>query len=453
MRRFHVWMASGFLATLVSLPVQTAAAQGYSVNEHGACAMARGGAGVAKPCTDGSAMFYNPAGLAGTAKGHGVFEAGVTMIGPRGNYTDDLTGRKDDLESEWIPVPTLYATYGISDKITAGIGAFAPYGLETNWKNTAQGRFLGYKSVIRNIYVQPTVSIRLHPRIDVGAGFDLSFSHVQLRQRIDLSEQAVPPGLFPGSVQTFADVGILSGTDFADANLTGNSKGTGYHLGIIARPTDQLSLGVRYMSRQKVEFEDGKVDFRQINTNILLGGQPLDAALAAQFADGAPLGDQGAKTAIRLPEQLAFGAAYDVTPRFRLLADATMTNWKVFEELVILFEDAGAVTLEENFKKTWAYRFGGEYGISDNTTLRLGFLTHKGASPDESVTPNLPEGDRSEVTAGVGTQLGKSLRLDLAYQYIDQADRRGRVVPDNTVTTGLYAFHAHLFGASFTYSF
>jgi long-chain fatty acid transport protein len=452
MRRFYVWMAGGVLATLVSLPAP-ASAQGYSVNEHSACAMARAGTGTGRPCADGSAMFYNPAGLAGTAKGHGVFEAGVTMIGPRGNYTDDLTGAKDDLESKWIPVPTIYATYGLSDRITAGIGAFAPYGLETNWEAGAMGRFLGYKSVIRNIYVQPTIAIRLHPRIDFGAGFDLSFSHVQLRQRLDLSEQSVPPGLFPGSVQTFADVGILSGTDFADANLHGNSKGTGYHLGLIARPTDRLSLGVRYMSRQHIDFEDGTVEFDQINTRILLGGQPLDAALAAQFADGATLSTQDATTAIRLPEQLSFGAAFDVTPRFRLLADATMTNWKVFDALVIRFEHAGTVTLEENFKKAWAYRFGGEYGLSDNTILRLGFLTHKGASPDESVTPNLPEGDRSEVTAGVGTALGKSLRLDLAYQYIDQADRRGRIVPDNSVTTGLYAFHAHLFGASFTYSF
>ncbi len=47
-------------------------------------------------------------------------------------------------------------------------------------------------------------------------------------------------------------------------------------------------------------------------------------------------------------------------------------------------------------------------------------------SPDESVTPTLPEGTRAEFTAGFGTRLGSKLTADLAYQYIDQADRRGR---------------------------
>ena len=452
MRRFHVWMAVGGLIALVGAP-GSLKAQGYSVNEHSACAMARGGTGVADPCNDGSAMVYNPAGLAGLGKGRGLFGAGLTLIAPRGNYEDDLTGEKDDLQSKFIPVPTLYAAYGLSDKVAIGIGAYAPYGLETNWDTDAQGRFLGYKSVIRNIYVQPTLAVRLHPRIDVGAGFDFTFSHVQLRQHLDLSEQAVPAGLFPASVQTFADVGILTGTDFADANLHGNATGVGYHLGVIFRPVDRLSVGIRYLSRQKITFDEGTVEFEQINTNILLGGLPLDAALAAQFADGAPLSKQGAKTAIRLPEQLTVGAAVDVTPRFKVLADATMSNWKVFDALSIEFERAGTVTLEENFKRVWAFRFGGEYDISPSTTLRAGFLTHKGASPDESVTPNLPEGDRSEVTAGIGTRLGSKLRVDLAYQFIDQADRRGRIVPDPAVTTGLYSFHAHLFGASFAYSF
>src|SRR5437879_1201387 len=41
-----------------------ASAQGFSVYEQGACAMGRAGAGVAAPCEDGSAIFFNPAGLA-----------------------------------------------------------------------------------------------------------------------------------------------------------------------------------------------------------------------------------------------------------------------------------------------------------------------------------------------------------------------------------------------------
>lgn len=83
------------------------------------------------------------------------------------------------------------------------------------------------------------------------------------------------------------------------------------------------------------------------------------------------------------------------------------------------------------------------------------------------MVPNLPEGDRSSFTFGLGTRLGTGFRIDAAYQYINQGDRRGRTVPlDLSVcgagppcpalvqqSNGLYAFRAHLFGATFSYGF
>jgi long-chain fatty acid transport protein len=451
MRRFYVRLAVGGLIVLAGVP-KSLPAQGYAVNEHGTCAMGRAGTATASPCSDGSALFYNPAGIAGTGKGHGILTVGGTFIAPVGNFTNDL-GPKDDLEHKVIPVPHAYAIYGFSDRIAGGIGLFAPYGLETNWKSTAQGRFLGYKSVIRNIDVQPTLAIRLNPHIDFGAGFNITFSHLQLRQHLDLSTQDVPPGLFPPNVQTFADVGILSGTDFADANLHGNGTTVGYHLGLILRPADRVSLGVRYLSRQKVEIKDATAEFSQINTNILLGGLPLDPLLASQFQAGAPLGTQSGSSALRLPEQLSFGAALDVTSQFRALVDVVTTNWQVFDTLVISLDQAGTIHLPEDFQRTWAFRVGGEYAVSSATTIRAGYINHQAAAPDQTVTPNLPEGPRAEFTGGLGTRLGKSFHVDLAYQYIKQQERRGRIQSNPAVTDGLYQFNAHLFGATFTYSF
>lgn len=414
--------------------------------------MARAGTATASPCADGSAMFYNPAGLAGLGKGHGLITVGGTGIIATGGFENDL-GPKDDLKKKLIPVPHFYAAYGVTDKVAAGIGLYAPYGLETNWQEGSQARFLGYRSVIRNIYIQPTLAIRLHPRVDFGAGFDYNFSHVQLRQHVDLAEQSVPAGLFPPNVQTFADVGILSGTDFADANLTGNGHSVGYHLGLIVRPVDRLSLGVRYLSRQHAKIKDATAEFTQINTNILLGGLPLDQALAAQFAAGGPLSTQSANTVLRLPEQLSFGAAVDVTTKFRALVDVVTTNWTVFDVLVINLDKAGRTDLVVNDERSWAFRLGGEYAVSPSTTIRGGYIRHGPAAPDQSVIPNLPEGPRAEFTGGFGTKLGEKLQVNLAYQYIRQQKRRGRIVPDPTVTNGLYTFNAHLFGATFTYTF
>ena len=154
MRRYRVWLAVGGLAALLGVPVSLRA-QGYSVNEHGTCAMGRAGTATASPCADGSAMFYNPAGLAGLGKGHGLITAGGTGIIATGGFKAD-DGGTADLNKKLIPVPHLYAAYGVTDKIAAGIGLFAPYGLETNWDENGLARFRGYRSVIRNVYIQPT---------------------------------------------------------------------------------------------------------------------------------------------------------------------------------------------------------------------------------------------------------------------------------------------------------
>ena len=62
MRRKAVLTAAAFLAA-IGLSATRASAQGFSVYEHDACSMGRAGAGVAAPCSGGSAIFFNPAGI------------------------------------------------------------------------------------------------------------------------------------------------------------------------------------------------------------------------------------------------------------------------------------------------------------------------------------------------------------------------------------------------------
>jgi long-chain fatty acid transport protein len=459
MRRFLVCLALGALAGLSAAP-RAALAQGYSVNEHSSCAMGRAGTAVASPCPDGSAMVYNPAGVALQKKGTAVLSLGGTFIAPSGNFTDDNTGLQSKLNSKVFPVPQFFYQRGMTDRIGIGLGVYAPYGLTTDWPTSSQGRYLGYKSVIRAIYVQPTVAGKITDQVMVGAGFDVNFLHLQLRQRLDLSTQVLP---LPGN-PTFGNLGIPTGTDFADGNLHGNATGVGYHLGLLLKPVDRLSLGVRYLSRQKVTVDNATAEFSQVSTGIVLAagnpfgvpaGTPLDAIVAGQFTGSGKLTTQPGSTALRMPEQWTFGTAVDVTKKFKALFDVTYSNWTVFDTLVLALDPAkvGTIVLPEEYKKVWAYRIGGEYAVSPSTAIRLGYINHNGASPPQTVTPNLPEGPRAEFTGGIGARLGEKFHMDLAYMYIQQADRRGRTAPNPPPTNGLYTFKAHLFGATFSYAF
>ncbi len=464
MRRFSVSLAVGLIAA-AAIP-RGAVAQGYGVYEQGACVMGRGGTGVASPCADGSSIFFNPAGIAATERQQ--FSVGGTLIAPRGAFTNDLTGVSGALKKSVYPVPNLYYVRSVGGgRAAVGLGLFAPYGLTTEWPDNFEGRFLGYKSRIAAVYVQPTAAMKIGNKASIGAGLDVSFVKVQLRQRLDLSSQVASPPFV-----TFGNLGIPFGTDFGDVNLNGSGHGIGYHVGLQLEPISHVTVGARYLSRQLVKVNNAKAEITQIMTGIVLpannpisaaggGTAPLaiDGLLAPQFGTGGPLTNQGGSTYLRMPEQLVLGVAVQATPKLKALFDFQYTNWTVFNQLVLNFDLLGQRVLREGYRKAYGYRFGGEYALSPGATVRAGYYTHGAAAPPETVTPNLPEGGRNSFSFGLGTHLMRNLSVDLAYQYISQADRRGRTVdgglaePTASVNNGLYTFHAHLFGATFAYAF
>ncbi|HOX20560.1 MAG TPA: outer membrane protein transport protein [Gemmatimonadales bacterium] len=460
MRRFQVWIAAGVLTAVLVMP-RPVEAQGFSVNEHGSCSMGRGGTGVASPCADGSAIFINPAGLL-LAKGKGVTSAGATMIRATGDFTNSTTGEVSSLVEETHPVPALFMGYGLSDNATIGFGVFAPYGLAIEWPTTAEGRFLGYYSSVKGIYFQPSFGLKASDRLSFGIGFDITSSSVELKQRVDLADQEAAPGV------TFANLGVAYGTDFADVQLAGNDISTGFHIGAIAKLTDDLSFGIRYLSKQTVNVDDGLATITQVETNLYLApgnplglpaGTPIDALVAPQFQPGGSLVNQGGTATLPYPAQLSMGLTLQATDKLRLLGDVGIQYWSVWETLPLNFALLGEKTIVENYKNTTSWRLGAEYLVGSKSTARLGIIAHNAAAPDQTVTPNLPEAARTEFTAGFGSRINERFGFDLAYQYIDQADRQGRsgdggmAVPTAALNDGVYTFQANLVGITLTYSF
>src|SRR5213593_4731944 len=123
-------------------------AQGFGIYEQGTCSMGRAGTGVAAPCADGSAMFFNPAGLAGLKGGHATI--GVTLLNVDGGFTGDLARQTTDLDDPLLAIPQAYVSYAATPKLGVGVGLFAPYGLETRWPLSFDGRFAGYKNILRS---------------------------------------------------------------------------------------------------------------------------------------------------------------------------------------------------------------------------------------------------------------------------------------------------------------
>jgi len=460
--------AAGLLILLLCLSTlfspETTRAQGFSVYEQGTCTMAQAGAAVANACDDGSAIFFSPAGLLET---DGLtISAGATMIAAQGSFSSDYTRAETDLQNDPILVPHLYGTYRLSPDWALGLGVYVPYGLETQWPTNWDGAFEGYDNGVQSIYIQPTAAYQVTDRIRVGGGPILGISSVELNQRVDASSQAVPSDGVPEGT-TFGDLGIPFHTAFADTRLEASgTTGFGGHIGVTVNATEWLDFGARYLSEVKFEYE-GDATFEQVATGLQLPagnpitGQPtpLDLVLEPAFVNG-PLVSQSLETELTMPAQVVAGVSVQATDHLLLQADYQWTGWSSFDTIELIFENESLnQTRREAYQNTSAVRIGGSYEATDALTVRAGYLFNQAAAPDRTVTPLLPEADRNHLTAGLSWQIVPSTSLNVAYQYLGQNDRRGRVRgtrPDENnptaeeLNSGLYSFRAHLVGTTVT---
>lgn len=450
---------AGILATALAAAAALggagpAAAQGSSVSTHSACASARAGAAAAAPCPDGSSIYYNPATLAVMPT---VAAAGFTAIDNTGSFTYDSTGTVVEREPAVPFVPHAYGSYRVNERWAAAVGFFAPYGLGIEWPESFEGRFISWKSALEGLYVQPTVAWQAVPgRLAVGAGVDIVRGGIEINRHVDA----------PIESPQLALLGVPLGTDIARARLEGGGWGVGGQVGIYWTPLDRLALGARYMHQVEIGLS-GDADFEPISTGLVLilpdeetgepTAVPLDDLVAPSFGAGGPLEDQSAEASITLPPQAVVGARFGVRQGVALTADYQWTGWTTFDEILATFENGGQLALALDYLDTHTLRFGADLEARRGLDVRLGFLYNTAASPDESVTPVLPEAERQLYTLGAGYRIG-DFQTDVFYNYVRQADRRGRVrsavllpASPEELEVGLYSSTAHLFGLTVAY--
>src|SRR3989454_4281713 len=100
MRRFVLLLLAG-APSLVSAPPGPLLAQGFGVYEQNTCTMGRAGVAAARPCADGSAIFFNPAGLAGIRGNH--LTVGTTLIAAHGSIDHDFLRTRCGVKNPVVP--------------------------------------------------------------------------------------------------------------------------------------------------------------------------------------------------------------------------------------------------------------------------------------------------------------------------------------------------------------
>ena len=450
---------SRFVLTIGLLAIPAGAqAQAFGLNEIGTCAISRAFANTSAPCDDASTIYWNPGAL---SKTHGLSVlAGAAVIPLKGDFTQDTTFRRYDADIPTAVVPHVFANYRTSGRLAYGLGVYVPYGLTSQWTDDFPGRFAARKASLQTIYVQPNVAFQLSENWSVGIGPVIGRSSVELVQAIDLSQQRTS-----ATGPTFGQIGIPKRTEFARATLKGDAMGYGVNVGFHGRLTPTWQVGGRFLSTVDFKYDDADATFEARPTGLTLAannplqapaGTPVDALLAGQFTGSGALTAQKVQTRIMHPAQAQLGFGYTGFANTTINVDYAWVGWKSFKELPVDFQ-GGATdrVLLENYNNTSSLRIGADYRFSNDAHLRAGFAAAASAAPDVTVTPLLPEQDRSYGTIGFGYPIMSRLTVDGAYMHIHTPGRRGRLDERTSASqtadqlnNGAYTLRANIFALS-----
>src|SRR6185437_11550118 len=147
-----------------------------------------------------------------------------------------------------------------------GTGLYVPYGLTSEWPDSFPGRFSAKKASLQTFYVPLNFAWQINDKWSIGGGPVFGHSKVELIQAVDLSQQLLPTG------QTFAQIGIATGTEFARAHLNGTATAWGAQIGVSGHPSPNWMVGARYLSALEFKYDNATATFDQVNTGLIVGG-------------------------------------------------------------------------------------------------------------------------------------------------------------------------------------
>jgi long-chain fatty acid transport protein len=381
------------LISILSLTVcGVAYGSGFSIFEQGAKATAMGGA-FAATADDPTAIFYNVAGIAQLRRAE--VNVGGTFINFsnefRGAFNDPYTaGTTGEYRHHTFIPPNAYVVVPVGNNITFGVGAFAGFGLRTNWDDPWVGRFISKDANVKTLSIEPAIAWQTSDgRFAIGAGAEYRRSHITLNQNIPLP--IINP--FTGRIADIGNAYLNSDWDSA----------WGYNVGVLFKP-GAWRLGASYRAPMTIDYK-GSATFTQIST----GNAQLDALAKQGIPPNQPI-----STSIDFPATAVVGVATTMFPHWDIEADYTRTTWSRFKSLDIAFAQTPASNVHrpENWKDTSSYRIGANRQIGNKWAVRLGFVYDQNPQPAEGVGPLLPDSDRLGASFGVGWNHGP-LRIDL----------------------------------------
>ena len=342
---------------------------------------------------NGSAIFYNPAGinqLEGTQ-----LRSGFQLFFPDTSFRGSKSGERTDMDDDLSALLTGYFTHKVNDKISIGGGIFTPFGLVTEWPSRWEGATVSTYAAMRTFCVNPVISIQLHPRLSLALGIDYLYSDFKIRRVIDPNQM----------------IGLPLGIPLGKITLEGFDDTWGYNLGLLFHLNDRWKLGVAYRSKFKLEF-DGHAHFR------------LPTLLQALY----PPTDISPR--IELPPIVSVEISTRIYEKWTFSTGILWTGWSVYDELVPKFRDKFLIPPSmrsslQDWRDVLAFNLGVQYHLNPTWTFRSGYVFDKSPVPEKTLSPMVPDTDGHLISLGIG-HTRSDFTIDMACMVLIPEERHTR---------------------------
>lgn len=295
----------------------------------------------------------------------------------------------------------------ITDKLTAGIGVYAPVSFGMEWGGTEMSPATNYRadfdwsSRFDMLTISPVLAWRAHEMISFGIGLNINHAVFELHH-------------------PFGGEGFGVGLGQYVENLSGWALGATFS--VLCKPNEQVTGGITYRMPFKLRLK-GDAGFPNIPD---LAGYDLNGYAGLNLTP-----ESGIEREIPWPMWLGVGVSLKATDALTITFDVQYTRWsKVMTFDAEYAQSAWSQLMAEResdqTRLEWedmaVFRLGAEYVIK-HLALRAGFYYDQSPSNTDTITLFWPTFSNTGLTVGLGYALN-GFSIDLGLEYLNAPDRQ-----------------------------
>lgn len=367
---------------LFALGTSTVLAGGYRVSLQGNRQLAMGHTGVAV-VNNAEVLFFNPAGMSFLEDRFNA-SVGGSYLFSHTKFQNELHNWQSETTNSGTPFYA-YASYRITDWLSAGIAVYSPYGSTVEWDKDWQGSHLVNNISLQAIYFQPSVAVKVNEYFSFGGGPIFVSGGVDFNRNLS---------------RTMTD------EQGNRSNVTLDASGVtawGWTAGFMFNPHEKIRLGMNYRSGMTMEARDGDATFA--NMPAFTGGDRTT----------------GFSADLPLPAEFTVGVSYQVTDKWLVAFDFNRAKWGAYESLDVYFGE-GAPASESlnprNYKDASTYRLGLQYQANDKFSFRAGWYFDESPVQNGYFAPETPRNDSQGYTGGLTYKINSKLGVDVSFLYL-----------------------------------